>query len=47
MPEEPVGFAAPAPPCAGQNVVSSAPAQTIDRDEVILSDLPNLAMEIS
>ncbi|MGD0570836.1 MAG: hypothetical protein ABSA78_20750 [Candidatus Sulfotelmatobacter sp.] len=48
MPEEPVQSAAlSAPPDAGQNVISSAAAQTIDRDEVILSDLPNLAIETS
>jgi hypothetical protein len=48
MPEEPVEpVALAAPPDAGQNVIWSAPAQTIDRDEVILSDLPNLAIETS
>jgi hypothetical protein len=48
MPEEPVQSAAlSAPPDAGQNVISSAAAQTVDRDEVILSDLPNLAIEPS
>jgi hypothetical protein len=48
MPEQPVELALlPAPPDAGQNVISSASAQTIDRDEVILSDLPNLAIEPS
>jgi len=45
MPEQPVELAAlPAPPDAGQNVISSASVQTIDHDEVILSDLPNLAI---
>jgi len=48
MPEQTVESAAlPVPPDAGQNVISSAPDQTIDRDEVILSDLPNLAIETS
>jgi hypothetical protein len=48
MPEQTVESAAlPVPPDTGQNVISSAPDQTIDRDEVILSDLPNLAIETS
>jgi hypothetical protein len=48
MPEKRIELAAlPAPPDAGQSIISSAPAQTIDRDEVILSDLPHLAIEPS
>jgi len=42
MPEEPVeSVTLPAPPDAGQNVILSAPVRTIDRDELILSDIPN------
>lgn len=48
MPEQPVESAAlPAPPDARPSFISSAPVQTIDHDEVILSDLPNLAIEPS
>jgi hypothetical protein len=47
MPEAPAPSpATPAPPTPGQQFVSSGPVETsIDRDEPILSDLPNLALE--
>jgi hypothetical protein len=48
MPEQTVEPAAlPAPPDSGQNFISGASVETIDRDEVILSDLPHLAIEPS
>src|ERR1700728_423636 len=47
MPEAPASsVATPVPPTPGQQFVSSGPVETsIDRDESILSDLPNLALE--
>jgi hypothetical protein len=48
MPEEAAESATvAAPPGAGQQFISIAATQTIDRDELILSDLPNLAIESS
>lgn len=47
LPDAPTSFeATPVPPASGQQFVPSIPVQTsIDRDEPILSDLPNLALE--
>jgi hypothetical protein len=45
MPEALASSAPPAPRPAAQELASSPPARTIDRDEPILSDIPGLAVE--
>jgi hypothetical protein len=45
MPEALASSAPPAPQPTDQELASSPPARTIDRDEPILSDIPGLAVE--